>query len=470
MSFETFTFGSHAGMGAPPTMPTGRDLTPEWVDANCDVKHMRIPWTSRPARADAALLRHVHKLQGGDTNTIPSVEKSRRVWKNDFHSFAGVSHPGTGFLKSMVQPTTLLQFDPYAAIHVKDYLNMIAQTPRFAEEVAAGTIRAYYCPDCLNYETLEETKEAIKMWWVGGDGSIGAKEVLYESICNGFISFEAGVLGGVYYEGPLRGGYGMVASHCCVTVFPLIDYHGAYTKCMLSGIRDPAYVDFDGQSITSDGSALLLAVDCQSEQISFQNYNTGRVAQVADVCTGIMKATLKANWAPPTATSARTTDQPPSAAATAAASRLHREVYEAHLAASGAEARARDLARKARTKQSRASALRVRNTPPKDVVPGPSHKPPTTRKGPKSRTVVEELVHQRWVSDEEREARRVYADATKEAKHAQALANKAERVAAQLCEAVAAISKKHAAATHRVPALPNVSEFVEKSLGTVAIE
>ena len=306
------------------------------------------------------------------------------------------------------------------------------------------------------------------MWWVGGDGSIGAKEVLFESICSGFITFKAGVLGGVYYEGSLRGGYGMVASHCCVSVFPLLDYHAANTKCKLAGICDPAHVDLDGQPIPSDGSALLLAIDCQSKDISYQDYNTGRVAKIADVCTSVMKETLKANWAPPTATSARKTDQP--SAATAAASRLHREIYEANLAMSGAEARARDLARKAQAKQSRADALRARAASPKDVVPGPSHKPPKARKGPKSRTTEEEFVHQRWISDEEREARRVYAEATKEAEHAQALANKAERRAAQLREAISALSKKHAAATHRVPALPTVIEVVEKSLGTVAVE
>ena len=111
--------------------------------------------------------------------------------------------------------------------------------------------------------------------------------------------------------------------------------------------------------------------------------------------------------------------------------------------------------------------MRARDAPPKDVVPGPSHKPPKARKGPTSRTTEEELVHQRWTSNEEREARRVYAEATKEAEHARALADKAERIAAQLHEAVAALSKKHEAATHRVPALPKVVEVVDKSLETV---
>lgn len=463
MSFETFTLGNGVAPSATPIIPTGKDLTPEWVDANCNVQYMRIPWTPRPARADASLLRHVHKLQGGDTETIPRVEK--KCWENDFHSFMGVCHPDRGLSKPEVQPATLLQFDPYAAIHVKDYLNLVAQTPRFAEEVAAGTIRAYYYSDCLRYETSEETKEAVKMWWVGGDGSNGAKEVLFESIRSGFITFKAGVLGGVYYEGPLRGGYGMVASHCCVSVFPLIDYHAANTNCMLAGIRDPTHVDLDGQSIPSDGSALLLAVDCQSRDISYRDYDTGRVAKVLEICTGVMKETLKANWAPPTATSARATVQP--SAAAVAASRLHREIYEANLAASGAEARARDLARKAQAKQSRADALRI--VPSKDVAPGPSHTPRKV-KLPKSRTTEEELVHQRWISDQEREARRVYADAMKEAEHARALAVKAERLAVQMREAVVAISKKHAVATHRVPAPPKVVEVVEKSLGAAAIE
>ena len=130
--------------------------------------------------------------------------------------------------------------------------------------------------------------------------------------------------------------------------------------------------------------------------------------------------------------------------------------YYANLAASMAEEKTKEAARKERAAASRAAKIAAGEAPYTVTIPQVGKQKATGR----ARTTEQQLVHAEHVSPRARVLRKAAFDAKQAREHQEAEARRLRAEADDLKEFAANMAKEEAAASHHVPAGPTLAAFI----------